>query len=198
MLRKLKNNTKGFTLIEMLTVMLILVIVSTVISSMIFTVLQGTTRSKAGIVLAENGNNALSVISNIILSSSKVEYIDGDDTKADCTTTQTGKSIQLLRSDGGHTILSFDPTGYISSGSADLPANTAVALFDKAAVKVDTGDPANAPYDFKCEQSNPFARPIITVEFTLIPNYVVTSSGGKDVISSKFKVQVLMRNYQQG
>ncbi len=201
-----RKDNQGYTLIEFLTVLVILVIVSSVISAMIFSVLQGSSRSRLDIALSQNGNYALSVISNIILASQSVVDIDGNPVE-NCVGTKdvngnmvypSGSSITVQRSNGDSTILTFTSSANppnISSASAALTeagVPNAGDLLDSSEVQLDTS--AGRVYRFVCKQSSPYALPLILVQFSLVP--VSVPVGNSSTLSQPFETQVLMENFQ--
>lgn len=163
--------SKGYTLIELLAVVGILVTLGGILSGILYSTLRGNNKSTITTAIAQNGNYALSVISNIILSS---------DNTASCTG-QDVSSLQFYRGDGGITTLACDTANKtISSNSA--------SLINMNVVQVDT-------CHLRCSQpsGDPYALPIIYVEFTLgqigSPLFFESSSSGV------FKTSVSMRNY---
>lgn len=173
-------NNKGYTLIELLTATIILVTISSIITAIIVSVLQGSAKSRVTTTVAQNANFALSAMTDIINSSQGVQAIGGTDV-TDCINDPYGDSITLLRNDGGLTTLTFD-SGTISSSSAQGSVN----LIDTSTVALDTTD---TPPRITCKQASPYSMPIIDIEFALRP----AGTSGK---STAFATQVLMRNFQ--
>lgn len=205
MRRYTKNHQAGYTLIEMVTVLFILVIVAGVVSGMIFSVLRGSTESNISTNLSQNGNYALSIMSGIIASSESVVDIDGHN---NCLSTGTGidgqptypqsTSITLMRSDGDTTTLAFEPdtspTNIASSSGSLTEAgiDNSVELLDGSTVKIDTS--TGKAYYFLCKQSSQYAIPLVLVKFSLVPVSVTT--GVHSTLSQDFSTFILMQDYR--
>lgn len=182
---------RGYTLIELLAVTAILVSVGSLIIGVLYTTLRGSSKTNLNNVIAQNGNYALSVISNIAISSTRITAINGNPI-ADCTSPPPViSSIQFKRSDGGLTTLSCEA---LSPSITSVTSNSA-SLINTSQVKVDTSNPSNCY--FKCSQpsGDPYANPIIEAGFLLrdLGNsaFVENVSSG----SAFFKTSVQMRNY---
>ncbi len=180
------NKNAGYTVIELLAVVTILVAVTGIISALITQTLRGTSRTNITNRIAQAGNYASTVISNEIISAEDIVAIDGD-AVADCTgdPSPTGNSIEILVSQEQGTILYECASDTISSNSA--------SLFDTSRVRVDSSDP-NACY-FTCRQQNndPYTPPIVEFGFTLTQKSPDALFENRD--SAPFKTSVLMRNY---
>ena len=187
------KSNKGYTMIELLTVIGILVVVSGIIAGVFYSTLRGTSKAKITTTVAQNGNYALSVISNVIIASNAVTAIGqltqtSDPPFTDCTASPIGQSIDLRGADGTSTTLSCNGgvDGTISSGSA--------SLIDNTQVKINTTDSANCY--FKCIQSanNSYNIPVIEVGFTLSDKQS-SNSFFENKSSGIFKTSVSLRNY---
>lgn len=202
---QIMHENKGFSLIELLTVAVILVIISTVIAGIITATLRGTSKSKITNIVSQNGTYAVSVMTGIVRSSTAVDkIIEEDGTEYNSPTTLTctedpkreGKSITLTRFDGDQTILScIRASGggiqnYIASTSASTGEE--VSLTDNTSVEVDF----DSCY-FTCRRSgsvgNTFSPPLVEVGFTL--KQPGADASHIDSVSVPFSTQILMRNF---
>ncbi|OIP57349.1 MAG: hypothetical protein AUK12_04025 [Candidatus Levybacteria bacterium CG2_30_37_29] len=179
---------KGYTLIELVTVMGILVVISNIIIGIVYTTLRGSNKTRITTTVAQNGNYALSVISNTITTSESVIKINDTDI-SDCTTSPSGQTIDLIRYDGGVTTLScLNSTIASSSGSLAEPL---VDLIDKSQVENDS-----STCYFKCIQSesDPYSVPTVEYSFTLSDK---NAAGGLFETKSQatFKSSTSLRNY---
>lgn len=179
-------NQKGYTLVELLAATSIIVIVSGLIIGVLYSTLRGGNKTKVTNDVAQNGNYALSVISNTALLASSVTKVGGVDI-TDCSTPKNGTSIEFKNTDGSLVSFSCDVA---SSSIASSSANTTTYLIDNNSVKV---DPATC--DFSCKQTNnsPYANPIIGASFTVSQRN--SSSAFENVASSTFNTSVTIRNY---
>lgn len=184
--RKNNNLVFGYTLVELLAATSIIVIVAGLIAGVLYSTLRGGNKTKVTNDVAQNGNYALSVISNTALLADSVTKVGGVDI-ADCTTLKSGKSIEFKQNDGSYVAFSCDGgTQSIASSSA----NVTTYLIDNNSVKV---DPLTC--NFSCLQSNgnPYSDPIISASFTVSQRNSGTAF--ENAASSTFNTSVTMRNY---
>lgn len=176
-----RRESNGYTIIELLAVISILIIISGIISGILYSTLRGSSKARITTEVTQNGNYALSLISNIIVDSTNVTHIDGVPI-LDCTTTPpgSGKSITLARLDGGTTTLACE-SNTISSNSASL-INT-----NKVQVEEDS-------CFFYCTQTtnDPYAIPILEVTFNVRDK---DTGLFESQASSTFNTSVSIRNY---
>jgi prepilin-type N-terminal cleavage/methylation domain-containing protein len=176
---------KGYTLIELVVVVGILVVISSLVTGILYTTLRSTTKTTVTTNVSQNGSYALSTITNIITSSSEVlDVYNGEPGDfSDCTDSPQGSSIELQRLDGGITTLACtDDT--IASKSAEGSFN----LLNTEAVQT------TANCSFTCKQSTVYDTPVIEINFSLIDKS--TSSFKEDQASADFNTSVVLRNYQ--
>lgn len=97
-----KNYQAGYTLIELLTVIIILVAVGSIISSILVSVLRSSNKSSVTNVVRTNGNNAMAQMSKMIAYAQKLEGISVDGSKyyADCTSLSSTTKYYYLRIKG--------------------------------------------------------------------------------------------------
>lgn len=182
------NSLKGYTLVELLAATAIIVIVSGLIVGVLYSTLRGGNKTKATNDVAQNGNYALSVISNTALLAEDVVSLDGNPV-TDCTapTPTPVKSIGFKQADGSTVEFSCD---IATSSIASKSANITTYLIDNNSVKV---DPATCSFTCIQGNNNPYASPIISASFTV--SQKGTSTLFENVASSTFSTSVTMRNY---
>ncbi|HVT01052.1 MAG TPA: prepilin-type N-terminal cleavage/methylation domain-containing protein [Patescibacteria group bacterium] len=175
----LKNN-KGYTIVELLAVVSILVIISGIISSILYSTLRGSNKVKITTEVTQNGTYAMSVIAKTINDSRNVLQVDGVDID-DCTASPSGKSIEFQRLDGSTTTF--------SCSNGDLASNSA-SIINTETVKVD-----DASCVFTCYQKadDLYALPIIGINFK-IEDKNATAEELKG--SSDFQSSTALRNYR--
>lgn len=178
---------QGYTLIELLIVMFLLVIVATLIAGILNSTITGTAKSKVASDLGQNGNYALSIVSDLISNAQDLQSVTDESqaTYPSCvTSTSSGltvKSLNLVGFDGGVTILACNDTGI--SPSYTISSNSA-SLIDTTRVKVVPGS-----CSFTCTQTDEYSIPRIDVTFQL---YNANSTTYSDKIT--FSTSVAMRN----
>lgn len=175
---------KGFTLIEILTVTAILVVVSTIISGVVYTTLRATNKTRITSAVAQNGSYALSIISNIVISSTNVTQVNGTSV-SNCTTSPSGTSITLSRIDGGSTTLACTNV----NGIYTIASNGA-SLIDNNIVQIKNGS-----CTITCMQpsNNSYATPLIQVAFTVGDKG--TTPAFENIASSDFNTSITMRSF---
>lgn len=180
---RFKNN-KGYTIVELLAVMSIIVIVSGLIAGILYSTLRGGSKSRITSDVAQNGNYALSVITSTIIASHDVTQIGGVPI-ASCTAAPSGTSIDLSQSDGS--TITFSCSG---NTVASTSAAVTTSLIDTSGLEVDSSS-----CTFKCRQENndPVAIPVIDVAFTVKQKGTVTNNDAKS--SASFSTSTSMRNY---
>ena len=186
MRKQIDDKQNGYTLIELLAFTSIIVIVSGLVVGILYSTLRGGNKTKATNDVAQNGNYALSVISNTALIAQDVTKVGGNSI-SDCTTKRQGTSIEFEQADGSLVSFACDPgTDSIASASG----STTTYLIDNTTTKV-----VAASCNFSCFQStgNPYSSPIISIAFTVSQRS--SSTLFENVASSPYKISVTMRNY---
>lgn len=178
------ESLKGYTLIELLVVMFLLIIVGTLIVGILNSTIIGNAKSKISTDLGQNGNYALSIITDVILNSQDFDSItDASGVNSlSCSPTGTvGKSVSVAGFDGGISTLKCDdigqtPTYTISSNSA--------SLLDTSRVKLVPGS-----CTFTCFQTDLYSIPRIDVTFQL-----TNANGTSYTDVATFNTSLAMRN----
>ncbi len=182
-----KKLQKGFTLIELTIVMGIFIVIGTIIVTILNSTFQGNTKARVTNDMSQNGNYALSIITNLLLNSQRFDGIvvtspacTPSESETCCSATgTTGKSITVTGLDGGTTTLTCQDSGAnplvfkISSNSA--------SLIDVNQVVVSPGS-----CSFTCTQVDEYSPPRIDIAFTLR-----NTSGNT---SANFRTSVSLRN----
>ncbi len=178
------SSKKGYTLIELVVVAGILVVISMLVTGVLYSILRGSSKSTVTNNVAQNGNYALSTMTNIILTSNDIVTVGLEPDFSNCTTPQTGTSITMKRVDGGETTL-ICAGGLIASQSA---TGDKVDLINASTVALVGGT-----CSFTCTQPNLYAPPVIDIEFSLSDKG--DSQFAENISSALFQTRVLLRNY---
>ncbi len=175
----MRGSRNGYTIIELLAVMSILVVLAGIISGILYSTLRGSSKTRITTEVTQNGNYVISVLTNLISLSTSVTQIGGVDIQ-DCTASPSGTSISLKSLEGDEYIISCSGNN-ISSGSASL-INTNIVQIRTDSCR------------FYCNQkaADPYSIPIVGVELV-----VEDKSTGlfESKSSSFFRTSVSMRNY---
>lgn len=179
----MKKNS-GYTIVELLAVVTILVAVAGIIAALITQTLRGSSRTTVTNNVSQAGNYVMSVITNSIITAKNVVAVGGEDI-IDCTQNPSGSSIELLVSDRKGTITYACGNDTISSNSA--------SLIDTNRLRIDTDD-ALACY-FTCRQysNDPYTPPVIEFGFTL--SQKEENALFESRATAPFNTSALMRNY---
>ncbi len=165
---------QGFSLIEVLIAMGILVTVGSVAMVVFFTTLRGATKSDVIREVKQNGEYAISAMETMIRSSQSVESIgSGCSSSNGCL--GSGSCIKILNPDNQYTVFSLSGTQIASTGG-NLTNNKVRA----------------SGLSFTCSQP-PGAPPIVTVSFTL--TQATSTTRVEEQASIPFKTTISLRNY---
>jgi len=193
MIKQIKNNNfqSGYTLVELLAASSIIVIVSGLIVGILYSTLRGSNKTKVTNDVAQNGNFALSIISNVALNAEDVTRI-GTIAIADCTIPQTGNSIEFQKADGEQVTYSCD-SGTESLISSDGTTTTNLIDNNAVKVKIDALNPNVCSFTCSQNNANPYSQPVINVKFTILQRN--TTAVFESAASSSFDTSITMRNY---
>lgn len=204
-LMKIVNKQEGYTIIELLAVISILVVMSGIIVSILYSTLRGSSKTKITSEVTQNGSYVLSVVNKTINDSRSVTMIgalnvgdvintnDVQDCKNKLTSTN---SITLKRLDGTKTRFACGNVGVDGSNIYAITINTDPSgvgaerpLINANSVAVEENS-----CSFTCDQSSGdlYAYPIVGVKFKLKDKgATVAESQGSQV----FQTSVSLNNY---
>ncbi|MCL4353494.1 prepilin-type N-terminal cleavage/methylation domain-containing protein [Patescibacteria group bacterium] len=195
------SNSLGYTLIELLAVMAVLVVVGAVVGQILFSVLRGNNKTNTLSSVNQNGSYAISQMSKMIRNTQFFNgvSIDGSTYITDCVTSSVGaltptptpetyKSLKITSFDGGETIFSCD----LASSPPTISSNSA-SLLDTNAVEIDMS--SSNPCYFTCSQDSFSGSTRIGIHFSLkeFSNSGVTPIEEKSA-SAVFDTSVILRN----
>lgn len=194
-MRKIYNsiNPRGYTLIELLAVVLILTTVGGIVTSIVATSLRGGNRSTTVNEVRQEGNFTITQMAKMIRYAKSFDGIsvNGIEYDIDCiipTITPTPsptryKYLRFSNFDGGTTVFSCEDNSSnpkkIGSNSANLISSDRVTIVNDSCY-------------FMCRQDNSALPPSIDIYFTL------TASGSSSLVENKstvpFSTSVIFRN----
>ncbi len=152
------QRTRGYTLVELVIVMVLVLVIGGMITQILVSTLRGSNKTQANNAVAQNGNYAMSIMSDLILNAqSFTSILPLTPTPATtCAGTAIkGNSVTIQNFDGGvTTFLCDDANKTISSNSASLLDTSQVALV--------TGS-----CSFTCSQTSVYSPPRIDISFKL-------------------------------
>lgn len=176
---------KGYTIIELVIVILVILVVGGIIVGIIYSSIRGTTKARVNNNISQNGNYAITVMSNFIANAKNLVDVTGSDgiSYESCVPPVFGEAIQAQ----SITITNFDNelTTFTCDG-ATISSNSA-SLIDAISVEVVPGTCV-----ISCLQESAYRSPRIDLTFELQSKGSSTpESSGK----SLFNTSVTMRNY---
>lgn len=193
---KIKHLQKGYTLIELLAVMVVLIVVGGIITSILISSLRGSNRSTSVNDVRQNGNYVLSQMSKMIAFAMTFQGIstDGTNYATDCvpapappagTPTPTPAAYSYIK------VTSFDQGTTIFSCQTD-PVTNQLLIASNGASMVDTSSVQVVNCFFTCSQANISTPPTLDINFTLAKN----TSGlfVENNVSIPFETSITPRN----
>lgn len=190
---QLRNLQKGYTLVELLAVIVVLVVVGAITTSIIVSTLRGSNRSRAVNNVRQNGDFVLSQMSKMIAYSKVFDGISTDGTNyvTDCTSQSTSpltptpiptqySYLKISSFDGGSTV-------FFCGGSPDTIASNGASMVDNSSINV-------ASCYFICTQTTLLTPPTIDIYLTLSE----INSGSlfaENNVTIPFVTSVTPRNY---
>lgn len=175
----LKTHQTGFTFIELMVVITLMVMLMVTVASMFFTTLIGTGKTNSSFQVKEEGDFALG----------QMEFLLRNAIAVDSTTCQPGgSSITFTNYDNGITTLgTFDDQGHqkIASISASSPLNPALLTSER--VELTTGP------TFNCSQNPDGSGTFVEIDFTLRKGTPGLDQP-RDIVEESFGSGVVIRN----
>lgn len=186
---KIENFEYGYTLVELLAVIIVMVVVSMVIAGILVSSFRNSSKSNVVDNVTQNGNNAIVQMSKMITYARNFNGVSTGSAQlytTDCTRalppSVSYKFIKITAFDNGMTIFGCN-------GASDNPANT---ITSNSASLINTSSVSVLSCNFTCTQNGYGQVPTIGIYFTLSQ----IGSGGFAEKSSTipFETSVTMRN----
>lgn len=158
-----QNSRQGYTLIELLAVMIILIAVGTVIASILVLSLRGGNKSTTTNEIRQSGNYAISQMSKMITYAKSFDGVDSNGID-NCILPSVGQGTPTPDPNQQYssvTITSFDDgqTTFSCSDTNDTLSSNSAALINPATM--------NASCYFTCSQTDLVSPPTIGIHLTL-------------------------------
>lgn len=197
---------KGFTLVELLVVMVVLLTVGTIIGVILFSSFRGANKTNTIIQVRQNGSYAITQMEKTIrgaysldgMSEDNINFTNGCPLQAVAATgtptpTPTPvqyKSIKFTSFDKSITTYYCDIFGEKAITVKKGTTGTPISLFDKKAVSL-------ASCYFTCLQKNLQSSPAVEINFVLKQAGSVSSAFFEQTASIPFKASFTLRNAPQ-
>lgn len=190
-MKKNQKSQEGYTLVELLAVMAIVVVVGVIVAGILISSLRGGNKSNVLDNVRQNGNDAIAQVAKMITYSQNFNGVstDGVSYKTNCTqeippspsptpAPIVYQYIKITSFDGGQTVFSCNGSMLASNGAS---------LIDTSTVSV----VPNSCY-FTCRQTNFGQAPTIGINLTLSDNN--SSNFAEKKASVSFQTSVTVRN----
>ncbi len=186
---KIKNFDRGYTLIELLAVIAIVVVVGVIVAGILISSLRGGSKSNVLDNVRQNGNHAITQMSKMIIYAQSFNGVstNGGFYKTNCyqaippSPSPTPapiayKYIKITSFDGGQTIFSCSGSTIASNGASliDISTTSLVSCY------------------FSCTQTNFGQAPTIGINFTLSQN--TSSNFAEKQATIPFETSITIRN----
>lgn len=161
---------KGFTLIELMVVVILAAILVVTAVSLFFTVITGNEKTAAALSVKQNGDYAISQMSRLIRNSRSA------------TCSSNPSALTLVGNDGGTTILSavqYNPVTYQIASNSGFLTDSSVSVASSGLITL------------TCVNLTDGTPSYVTVSFTLEKGAV----GDRDYVSVPFSTSVGLRTY---
>lgn len=209
-------NKKGYTLIEVLAVIILITIVGSLIAAIIVISLRGSNRSKSVNSIRQSGDYTINQMTKMISYAKGFEGfantdndIDTDDNTINyhlqCDASTNYNLLKIRSFDEGITTFLCDPTNgqnFISSYSGSLDSLLTQEIYDSVK-NVKLIDPSKNFFvtqcSFTCKRDNITVPPVINIKFT-VTNQDPTNTGGdtslvENNVIIPFETTVGFRNF---
>lgn len=194
-MKKNQNFQRGYTLIELLAVISIVVVVGVIVAGILISSLRGGSKSNVLDNVRQNGDDAITQMSKMIIYAQSFNGISTDKITFTNNCIQTippspspspspvqYKYIKITAFDGGTTVFGCN-------SPIDIPPNT---IASNASSLIDTSSVSVSSCYFTCSQTNFGQAPTIGINFTLSQN--TSSSFAEKQATIPFQTSVTIRN----
>lgn len=180
------NKQSGYTLVELLVVSGILVAVSGIIGGILVSTLRSSDVARSKTQVAQNGNYAMSAMSEVIKRSRDITGMAGVEDFNGCVGGPINSdTVTFLMPEGNEAELTCsDSSGRIASRSGDM---TYFLTADDTAV-------VDGSCNISCNQSSKYSPPLIEIKFQLGVKDISTG-GVIEGSEESFQTQISSRNY---
>lgn len=192
-----KNVLCGFTLIELIISLFLIITIGSVVVSIFFSALRGSGRSSAITIVRQNGNSAMLEISRLIRSAKSFNGVSIDGV-SEFSQSCVSSSVSALTPTptpaqyAGIQVTAFD-NGIVT---IKCPTGSETAITSNSADLVDTGVVSVSSYpscSFTCYQASDTDLPTIGISFILQSN---TIAGSIDApVTLPFQTTIVPRNF---
>ncbi len=202
---KILINKKGYTLIEVLAVIILITIVGSFIAAIIVISLRGSNRSKNVNAIRQIGDYTINQMTKMISYAESFEGLANTDIDVNpddnsisydlqCNQSKTYNLIKIKSFDQGTTTFYCDPTignNFIASYSGSLDSLPTESVYNSVRM-VKLVDPSRNFYvtqcSFTCKKDNITLPPVVDVQFTISNQNPENSSDEQVLVENKVTI----------
>lgn len=179
-----RREQAGYTLIELVIVIMVMLVVGGIIVGILYSAIRGTTKARVNNNISQNGNYATAIMTNFIANATDLLEVTDPfgnvftSCVSDGVNPVDGVSVTIQNYDGGVTTFACE-NGYISSNSASLTDRNEVEVIQDTCRML-------------CMQTSLYSPPRIDISFE-----IQNKNAADNVTSGKtlFETSVTLRNY---
>ena len=182
----------GFTLLETMIVIGIISLILPLIFSIVFSITRQQAKVYVLSTVKREGDNALSVIENLIRTNAIGIYSDQTLSSKVCTTASydggNGSSFYFSDKDGNwFNFKTTIDTNLLKIASNSSTLNTAIDLTSTKNTQI-------SAFNISCDQTSSTSSPIISIQFTIAQKQT-TSTRIEDLASLNYSTKIKLRSY---
>lgn len=198
-------NKKGYTLIEVLAVIILITIVGSFIAAIIVISLRGSNRSKNVNAIRQTGDYTINQMTKMVSYAKSFEGLANTDIDVNpddnsinydlqCNQSKTYNLLKIKSFDQGTTTFYCDPTdgnNFIASYSGALDSLPSESVYNSVRM-VKLIDPGKNFYitqcSFTCRQNNVIHPPVIDIQFTISNQNPENSADEQALVENKVTI----------
>lgn len=182
----------GFTLLETIIVIGIISLILPIIFSIVFSITRQQAKVYVLSTVKREGDNALSVIENLVRNNAIAIYSDQALSSQVCTTISydggSGSSFYFSDKDGNwFNFKTATDTELLKIASDSSVLNSAIELTSVKNTQISS-------FNISCDQTSEITSPIVSIQFT-ISQKQTTSTRIEDLASLNYSTKIKLRSY---
>lgn len=182
----------GFTLLETMIVIGIISLILPLIFSIVFSITRQQAKVYVLSTVKREGDNALSVIENLIRTNAIGIYSDQTLSSKVCTTASydggNGSSFYFSDKDGNwFNFKTTTDTGLLKIASNSSVLNSVIDLTSTKNTQISL-------FNISCDQTSSITSPIVSIQFTIAQKQT-TSTRVEDLASLNYSTKIKLRSY---
>ena len=195
----MKKNNTGFTLVEMIVTVTVIIMILPVLFNITYITLQQQTKIYRLSQVKREGDYVLNVISNLIKNNANGIYDSNDPATrvslCDDEDEQSPPGTALFFKDKQDNVFQLELTNILGSqyaiaSNSYIPANN---LADNPTLTTTNVNINNTTFSISCLRKNLFSPPTVSINFDI--EYYPVSSRAEETASMNYQTQIKLKNY---